>query len=242
MSPLRFLPEGDSAVLVVFGDAPAPETSRRIAAAVRLLRDRAPRGIVDLVPAYVSLLVLYDPLLLPYKAVCALLESLLPAAGAQAETRARRVTLPVCYGGEYGPDLAAVAAHAGLGERETAALHASRDYLVYMLGFLPGFGYLGGLPERLGMPRLETPRPRIPAGSVGIGGSQTGVYPLDSPGGWRLIGRTPVRLWDPDRTPPILLRAGDTLRFAEITAQEYERISRAVGRGEYRPDILEGGA
>ena len=243
MSAYEFYPEGDSSLLVVYGSTPGPGTSRRIAAAARLLREQAPEGVVDLIPACVSLLVSYDPLRTSFDALRERLGALLPQAEGQAVETAKRVLLlPVCYGGEYGPDLAAVAAHAGLTERETVALHTSRDYLVYMLGFLPGFCYLGGLDERLHMPRLETPRLRIPAGSVGIGGSQTGVYPLESPGGWRLLGRTPVRTWDPGRTPPILPQAGDYIRFVEIGGDEYERIRRAVEKGEYRPQVLEGGA
>jgi KipI family sensor histidine kinase inhibitor len=227
MSAYEYYPEGDSSLLVVYGSTPGPGTSRRIAAAVRLLREQAPEGVVDLIPASVSLLVSYDPLRTSFDALRERLGALLPQAEGQAVETAKRVLLlPVCYGGEYGPDLAAVAAHAGLTERETVALHTSRDYLVYMLGFLPGFCYLGGLDERLHMPRLETPRLRIPAGSVGIGGSQTGVYPLESPGGWQLIGQTPLRFYDPHREKPILCEAGMHIQFYPIGQEEFEEIRR----------------
>ena len=132
------------------------------------------------------------------------------------------VEIPVFYGGSYGEDLKDVAAHAGLTEEEVIKLHSSVDYNIYMLGFLPGFPYLGGLDPKLFTPRLDNPRTKIPEGSVGIGGEQTGIYPLESPGGWRLIGRTPLKLYDPDREQPFLYQAGDYIRFVPITAEEYE--------------------
>ena len=138
------------------------------------------------------------------------------------ETPHHVVEIPVCYGGSYGEDLKDVAAHAGLTEEEVIKLHSSVDYNIYMLGFLPGFPYLGGLDPKLFTPRLDNPRTKIPEGSVGIGGEQTGIYPLESPGGWRLIGRTPLRPSDPAREQPFLYQAGDYIRFVPITAEEYE--------------------
>ena len=150
------------------------------------------------------------------------------------ETRKRIFEIPVCYGGEYGPDIQNIAEHAGLSQEEVIQIHSSRDYLIYMLGFLPGFTYLGGLDERLHTPRLANPRIRIPAGSVGIGGSQTGIYPLDSPGGWQLMGMTPVKTYDPSRETPILVEAGDYIRFVPVEEEEYLQIKEAVSRGEYQ--------
>ena len=141
--------------------------------------------------------------------------------------------IPVLYGGELGPDFSYVAEHAGISGEELIRLHSEKDYLVYMLGFLPGFTYLGGLEEKLHTPRLENPRVKIPAGSVGIGGSQTGVYPVDSPGGWQLIGRTPVKMYDPEKQDPILVQAGEYIHFYPITDSEYARISEAVASGNY---------
>lgn len=155
------------------------------------------------------------------------------------ETCKRIFEIPVCYGGEYGPDIANIAEHAGLTEEEVIRIHSSKDYLIYMLGFLPGFTYLGGLDERLHTPRLANPRIRISAGSVGIGGSQTGIYPLDSPGGWQLMGMTPVKTYDPDREVPILVEAGDYIRFVPVDEEEYLRIKDAVERGEYQCVIHE---
>lgn len=242
MNQYEIRPEGDSALLIVFGTEISRDTNRLVSAAARRVREQGIRGVVDMIPAFVSLLVCYDPRVISCGALRARLETILQAEAETRETAGRVFEIPVCYGGEFGPDLPDIASHAGLTEREVVDIHTSRDYLVYMLGFLPGFCYLGGLDERIHTPRLETPRLKIPAGSVGIGGSQTGIYPLESPGGWRLMGKTPVRTWDPDRDVPILMQAGDSIRFVEITAAEFRRISEAVEKNEYRVTVREGGA
>lgn len=242
MNHYEIRPEGDSALLIVFGTEISRDTNRLVSAAARRVREQGIRGVVDMIPAFVSLLVCYDPRVISCGALRARLETILQAEAETRETAGRVFEIPVCYGGEFGPDLPDIASHAGLTEREVVDIHTSRDYLVYMLGFLPGFCYLGGLDERIHTPRLETPRLKIPAGSVGIGGSQTGIYPLESPGGWRLMGKTPVRTWDPDRDVPILMQAGDSIRFVEITAAEFRRISEAVEKNEYRVTVREGGA
>ena len=242
MNHYEIRPEGDSALLIVFGTEISRDTNRLVSAAARRVREQGIRGVVDMIPAFVSLLVCYDPRVISCGALRARLETILQAEAETRETAGRVFEIPVCYGGEFGPDLPDIASHAGLTEREVVDIHTSRDYLVYMLGFLPGFCYLGGLDERIHTPRLETPRLKIPSGSVGIGGSQTGIYPLESPGGWRLMGKTPVRTWDPDRDVPILMQAGDSIRFVEITAAEFRRISEAVEKNEYRVTVREGGA
>ena len=242
MNHYEIRPEGDSALLIVFGTEISRDTNRLVSAAARRVREQGIRGVVDMIPAFVSLLVCYDPRVISCGALRARLETILQAEAETRETAGRVFEIPVCYGGEFGPDLPDIASHAGLTEREVVDIHTSRDYLVYMLGFLPGFCYLGGLDERIHTPRLETPRLKIPAGSVGIGGSQTGIYPMESPGGWRLMGKTPVRTWDPDRDVPILMQAGDSIRFVEITAAEFRRISEAVEKNEYRVTVREGGA
>ena len=242
MNQYEIRPEGDSALLIVFGTEISRDTNRLVSAAARRVREQGIRGVVDMIPAFVSLLVCYDPRVISCGALRARLETILQAEAETRETAGRVFEIPVCYGGEFGPNLPFVASHAGLTEREVVDIHTSRDYLVYMLGFLPGFCYLGGLDERIHTPRLETPRLKIPAGSVGIGGSQTGIYPMESPGGWRLLGKTPVRTWDPDRDVPILMQAGDSIRFVEITAAEFRRISEAVEKNEYRVTVREGGA
>lgn len=218
---------GDSAVLVEFANVAAPPVNRRVQALVAALDADPPPGLLDLIPAYRTLLVVYDPLVISYGA---LIEHLRTLDGlAQAATPPSRiVTIPVAYGGEYGPDLPVVAAHTGLTEDEIIARHTAGRYLVYFLGFSPGFPYLGGLDPVLATPRLREPRLRVPAGSVGIAGTQTGVYPEATPGGWQLIGRTPLRLYDRAASDPFLLHPGDELRFAAISVEEYRRLSSEV--------------
>ena len=221
-------PVGVDGVLAVLGEGISERTGARVSALRdALLRERLP-GIREAAPAYASLLVRFDPFALDYQALCATLYRLEAGLGEASADPGRLVELPVCYGGGFGEDLPFVAARAGMCEDEVVRLHSGRDYRIYMLGFLPGFPYLGGLDARLHTPRLETPRTRIPAGSVGIGGQQTGVYPRESPGGWRLIGRTPVPLDDPERLP---YRAGDRIRFVPIDAADYMEIERRCREG-----------
>ena len=175
MKNYQILIEGDSSVLIVFGDTISTEINQRITSTVQLIRAQRIEGIVDMIPAFVSLLINYNPLVISYDALKKRLEKLLQVETKASETVKRVFDIPVCYGGEYGPDLKSIAEHAGLTEEEVVKIHTSCDYLIYMLGFLPGFCYLGGLDERIHTPRLATPRLRIPAGSVGIGGSQTGI-------------------------------------------------------------------
>ncbi len=214
------LPHGDRAVDIVFENRISPVINRRVIALDAAIRSGAPEGIVNCIPAYRTLTVKYDPMRITYGQVCLFLRSILDAAD-QPQT-GRLVRIPVLYGGEYGPDLAAVAAHAGLSVQETVRRHAEPEYHVYMIGFQPGFPYLGGLDETLACPRKATPRLRVEGGSVGIAGLQTGVYPEASPGGWNIIGRTPVRLFDPETLS--LLSAGDRVRFVPIGAEEYRAI------------------
>jgi KipI family sensor histidine kinase inhibitor len=203
------------------------------------MKEQHIEGIVDVIPTYCSLLVNYDPLVISYKDLKKRLEGLVKVDVRSGEGKKTIVEIPVCYGGEYGPDIANIAEHAGLTEEEVIQIHSSKDYLIYMLGFLPGFTYLGGLDERIHTPRLASPRIKIRAGSVGIGGSQTGIYPLDSPGGWQLMGMTPVKTYDPNREVPILVEAGQYIRFIPIDEAEYLRIKDLVDRGEYQCVIRE---
>lgn len=240
MQNIKILTEGDSSVLIEFGKEISPEINRKITATVQMMKEQHIEGVVDTIPAFCSLLINYDPRVITFDELKKRLEHLVKLDAKAGEEKKRIFEIPVCYGGEYGPDIANIAKNAGLTEEEVIEIHSSRDYLIYMLGFLPGFCYLGGLDERIHTPRLSNPRIKINAGSVGIGGSQTGIYPLDSPGGWQLMGMTPVKTYDPERETPILLEAGDYIRFVPIDENEYRRIKELVDKGEYQCIIHEG--
>lgn len=230
-----FLNAGDQALVIELGDAISPEINRRVHSLAAAIESQAIPAVVDLVPTYRSLLVRYDPLLISGDDLQETLAEIERPLAESPPEQPRVVLVPTLYGGEPGPDLDSVAEHTGLSPDEVIGLHSEVDYLVYMIGFTPGFPYLGGLSDRLATPRLDTPRTRIPAGSVGIAESQTGVYPIDSPGGWRLIGRTPLELFDPEREPPSLLAAGDYVRFLPLSGEEeYLRTRAQVESGEYQ--------
>lgn len=231
---IRILTEGDSSLLIEFGKEISPEVNAKITGTVQLLKEQHIEGVLDIIPAFCSLLLNYDPRVISYDELKSRMERLVKLDIKTGEQKKRIYEIPVCYGGEYGPDLENIAEHAGLTVEEVIQIHSSKDYLIYMLGFLPGFCYLGGLDERIHTPRLANPRVKINAGSVGIGGSQTGIYPLDSPGGWQLMGLTPVKTYDPEREIPILVQAGDYIRFVPIDEEEFIRIKELVERGEYQ--------
>ncbi len=227
----RLLRAGDTAILIDFADEIDDHVNDRVHALTCILRDQARsrlgsqnrqsagRGasaILDLIPAYSSLLVCYDPRQISFAQMRSFLQTVLQSPTPSAASSSRLIEIPTVYGGEFGPDLAFVAEHSGLTEAEVIHLHTSVVYRVYMIGFAPGFAYLGTVPPRIAAPRLETPRTRVPAGSVGIAGQQTGIYPMETPGGWRLIGRTSVKLFDPSSDPPALLRPGDQVRFSSV--------------------------
>ena len=237
---IKLLTAGDSSILLQFGNTIDPAINRKIAATVQLMREQHINGVPDVIPAFCSLLINYDPRVISYEQIKRRMEALVKIDVTAGDTRKRVFEIPVCYGGEYGPDIQNIADHAGLSVEEVIQIHTSRDYLIYMLGFLPGFTYLGGLDERIHTPRLANPRIRIPAGSVGIGGSQTGIYPMDSPGGWQLMGMTPVKTYDPDREVPILVEAGDYIRFVAIDEDEFHRIKELVDKNEYQCVVREG--
>ena len=209
---MEIRPASDRSLLVCFGSEISLEAHRQVLRLVRALECRA-AGILNFHPAYASVLIDFDPLRHTHEEVSAWVAEALSSGAAGFNPESRTVEIPVRYGGEFGPDLADVARHTGLSVERVVELHTATSYLVYFLGFAPGFPYLGGLPAELATPRLAAPRKRVPAGSVAIGGSQAGVYPLESPGGWRIIGHTELRLFDTDADPPALLRAGDTVRF-----------------------------
>lgn len=212
-------PLGDAAVLVRLGDAIDETTHVRVRRAfARLLELPAELGSTEVVPAFTTVAVHFDLARNPYHVVAAAVAARLQDLEAEPLPEARLVTVPVRYGGGNGPDLEYVARYAGLTPAEVVRRHAAGDYLVHMIGFAPGFPYLGGLDPQLACPRRDSPRTHVPAGSVGIGGTQTGIYPFDSPGGWQLIGRTDLVLFDAAREPVSLLAAGDRVRFVEVTS------------------------
>ena len=235
---MRIEPLGDRAVLIRFGDVIDESVHARVMRAVRQLHRFPFHGMGEVVPAYGAVAVYYggawagagtadgDEVSSRYASIVSHIERVLESSGdaVQAIAPARIVEIPVCYGEEYGPDIAVVAARAQLGESEVAVRHAAASYRVAMLGFSPGFPFLLGLPPELTCPRRDTPRRAVPAGSVGIAGRQTGVYPLESPGGWQIIGRTPLALFDVEREPPALLQPGDGVRFVAISRAEFERM------------------
>ena len=234
MQDVKILTAGDSSILIQFEKKIAPEINRQISALVQLMKEQHIEGVTDTIPAFCSLLINYDPRVISYEEIKTRMEALLKIEIKAGEEKKRIFEIPVCYGGEFGPDIENIAKHAGLTQEEVIKIHTSRDYLIYMLGFLPGFTYLGGLDERIHTPRLANPRIKIAAGSVGIGGSQTGIYPMDSPGGWQLMGMTPVKTYDPEREIPILVEAGDYIRFVPISEERYYKIKELVDKGEYQ--------
>ncbi len=215
-------PLGDSAIVVSLGDEVDEATLGKVRGLTDALREEGVPGIVDVVPAFAQVTVFYDPVRVSYDELGAALRARAEnAAGWLKRESARTREIPVCYGGDFGPDIADVATRAGLSSAEVIALHTGGNYRVHAIGFAPGFAYLGGLAAKLHTPRRASPRTAVPAGTVGIGGAQTGVYPLATPGGWNLIGRTPLRLFDAHRAEAAWLQAGDRVVFRAISAEEF---------------------
>ncbi len=217
----RFRLVGDRGLLVEYGDAIDPEINRKVRImSVALDRD-TPQGVLEVIPTYRSILIQYDPSLSEptalEKALAGLEDRLDEISIPEPET----VEIPVCYGGPYGPDLDFVAQANNMTPEKVIEIHTSTAYQIYMIGFTPGFPFLGGMDERIATPRLESPRTAVPAGSVGIANNQTGMYPVTSPGGWRLIGRTPLKLFNPDKENPFLYQAGDLIKYKPISEKEY---------------------
>lgn len=212
----RLLTAGDASILVEWANEIDDAINDRVHALAQSLRNESHSEIVDLVPAYASLLVCFDPRQMTLDEMRRWLESALKSPPALVAPASRLIEIPTRYGSEFGPDLRSVAEMSGLSEEQVIRLHASVIYRVYLIGFSPGFAYLGSVPPQIALPRLDSPRTRVPAGSVGVAGRQTGIYPMETPGGWRLIGRTTERLFDPKLDPPALLRPGDRVRFIPL--------------------------
>lgn len=220
----RYRIAGDRGLLVEYGDVIDPAVNSKVRSMAMVMEQDSPAGISEVIPTYRSLLIVYDPAITnPAK-----LKKALKTREARLDEimipPPQIVEIPVCYGGEFGPDIAYVAESHNLTVEEVIELHCQPQYLIYMVGFTPGFPFLGGLCEKLHTPRLETPRTFVPEGSVGIANNQTGIYPVASPGGWQLIGRTPVKLFAPGRRNPFLYQAGDRIKFSPISSEEFARI------------------
>ncbi len=225
---MEIISASDSSLLVVFGNAISLALHERVITLFHGFQALHDPRIRNLHPGYASLLIDFDPLQLTHEELTATVQQLEGTGAVTAGENGSVVSIPVCYGAEFGLDLGDVARHAGIPVEEVVRLHSSPIYHVYFLGFSPGFVYLGGLPEILHTPRLATPRTSIVGGSVGIAGSQTGIYPVDSPGGWKLIGRTPLRMFDPTTTPPTRLQPGDRMKFAPIDRATFEDMNRHI--------------
>lgn len=232
--PIAMTPLADSALLVEVGAGPAisRERSGVVTTLANRLLLRALPGVREIIPAYTTLLIEFDLLIADPDAIERAIREEAADLRAAAARPLRRITIPVRYGGEHGPDLAEFAARKQRSEQEIAALHAGGDYFVACMGFSPGWAYLLGLPDELEMPRRTTPRVRVPAGSVAVGGRQTGVYPMPTPGGWWLLGQTPARLFDPRLDDPFVLRPGDAVRFAAIDEAAFAELDRRAARAE----------
>jgi len=234
-------PLGDQAIIVKLGEEADEETRRRIIALIADLEQRPFAGLVEAVPGHTTVTIYYDLLQLAstmheygdgvsrYTSIKNILHQRIGLIDERVTIPSREIEIPICYGGRFGPDLDRVAQHNGLSTAEVVQIHSAGTYIVYMMGFAPGFPYLSGMDPRIALPRRATPRLKTPAGSVGIAGGQTGIYPLETPGGWNLIGRTPLAMFIPDRHPPSLLQAGDRIRFYPISEAEYRAQQTVYG-------------
>ncbi len=216
-----------------FADVIDPDVNTRIRAVAHALAANMPKGVEEILPTYRSLILVYDPMVTDPDHLIPVLKTVNTDLDNAPLPEPDVVELPVCYHESLAPDLAHVAEVNGLHPDEVIAIHTAPLYPIYMIGFTPGFPYLGGLSQKIHTPRLSTPRTHVPAGSVGIANNQTGIYPIDSPGGWQLIGRTPLRLYNPEATPVTLIQAGVWIRFSPVSSEEYARIEKEVSQGSY---------
>jgi len=238
----KMLVSGEHGLVIEFGTVISPKINALVQKLTKLLHSKTIEGIIEVVPTYRSVTIYFDPLVLARHDLAMMIEKMTnDIQHFDMECLLPKVVhIPVCYGGVFGPDLEFVARSTGLSTQEVIRIHTSQPYLVYMLGFTPGFAYLGGLPAQITVPRQEKLRANIPAGSVGIGGNQTGFYPTESQGEWWLIGRTPIKAFDPKKCNPFLLSAGDYLHFEEISIDEYFALRRQVEAGTYISKVSHG--
>lgn len=238
MIQAQIIINGDSGIEIIFGDSIKEAINNKVQAFAEDFRQKALVGVLDIVPSYASVLINYDPLQITYKALLSAINNEIEVLkNDYLDAKCEILNIPVYYGGAYGVDIEAVARHNDLSVESLIKIHTAALYRVYMLGFKPGFPYLGGMSEQLEMPRLESPRVEIAAGSVGIAGKQTGIYPQNSPGGWRIIGHTPLKLIDWNQEQIALLRAGQYVRFYAVTYERYLELITLIERDEYDLEI-----
>ena len=217
---------GDTGLIIEFGQGIDPDVNAKVRAMAGMVKTNTPRGVTEIIPTYRSLLLIYDPLIIRPGKLVSVIESIEKSLEKTDTEPCKVVEIPVCYGGEFGPDIENVKKSASLCKEDVIRLHSEPEYLIYMVGFTPGFPFLGGLNKKLFTPRLKTPRMTVPEGSVGIANNQTGMYPIASPGGWQIIGRTPLKLFAPQRKNPFLYKAGDKNKFIPISRKEYTRLKK----------------
>lgn len=220
----RFRIVGDRGLLMEYGDVIDPVVNQKVRSISIVAKQDMPPGVIEIIPAYRSIMIIYNPSVTKPQKLQDAFISLEKRLTVIDITPPKTIEIPVCYGGKLGPDIQVVAENNNISVSDVIRLHSKPEYIIYMIGFAPGFPFLGGLPETLHTPRLKTPRTNVPQGSVGIANKQTGIYPAKSPGGWQLIGRTPLKLFDPARSNPILYQAGDRIRFISISEDEYQRL------------------
>ena len=231
---MRFLKAGDSSLIIELGNEISPIINYNLKKITDYLDSLKHPAIKDLLPTYRSVIVYYDPLLITFEELKDIVEKNCKIDDTNVDSMKKFIVeIPVLYGGEYGPDIENITTHNNLSIEEVIKIHTSGEYLVYMLGFTPGFPYLGGMDKRIATPRLKTPRTKIPGGSVGIAGEQTGVYPIESPGGWQLLGRTPLNFFDPNNEKPFLINAGEYIKFVQISEEEYHKIIEQIKNKTY---------
>jgi KipI family sensor histidine kinase inhibitor len=229
----RYFSSGDRGIIIQVGNEISERVNEKVSKMIYCIKRSEIKGIIEIVHAYDSILIIYEPLVISYISLIKRLDMVCSAIDAIELPTVEIIHIPVIYGGLYGEDIDYVAKYNGLTPEEVIDIHSGKDYLVYMIGFTPGFPYLGGMSEKISTPRLESPREKVPGGSVGIAGIQTGIYPADSPGGWRIIGRTPLMLFDPKRNPIFLLNSGNHVRFEPINEETYNNILFEIKEGKY---------